>query len=470
MLSRSSSHYLIPPPGYHWKWDPQEHVATWADGSTLAFARELTPVLWHLAEQVGLPPLGAVLLVMHVAKRPTDWRTAWEACLKPYAMTFGFEGKTLPHTLSRLMMPVEQKLAMLADLPDYVKKGQSEQLNLLRTLFQTTFNRLPVDRSMEIVEEFRRAAPGQLLGEHDMSGLTRLLRDMKALESALSPWDLPGLIDALSAGLANVSIESAELEEIPKPDAEGDLLSDLEHSRDDELTAVASVARQLMAVMQLPRPLLQADDQPVGGVSDITNKGDPSQLLVSELAWDDLTLAVRLAHQEALYLRRETPPASPLPQRFVLLDNGILLWGRARVYAAGAALALLRPRSAEEEITLMLHQGGLYTTCELKTRIDLLSLWSQQEPAADCAAALAIALDILLAEKPEEQPEIILITQRDALEALTPLLSHYAWPAGARFFSLAVDAQSHCVLHQRSALGSREVQSLKLSPPAALKS
>ena len=43
--------------------------------------------------------------------------------------------------------------------------------------------------------------------------------------------------------------------------------------------------------------------------------GDFDRLLVSELAHDDLTLSVRIALNEALYLRREAPARDPRPHR-----------------------------------------------------------------------------------------------------------------------------------------------------------
>ena len=54
-----------------------------------------------------------------------------------------------------------------------------------------------------------------------------------------------------------------------------------------------------MAVTQLPRAVIDPDELPLGGVSDITNRGDWDKLLLSELAHDDLTLTARLANNVA---------------------------------------------------------------------------------------------------------------------------------------------------------------------------
>ena len=56
---------------------------------------------------------------------------------------------------------------------------------------------------------------------------------------------------------------------------------------------------------------------------------------------DNLTLAVRIALNEALYLRREAPPRSPPKHRAVLIDAGIRLWGIPRIFATAVVLSLV---------------------------------------------------------------------------------------------------------------------------------
>ena len=69
--------------------------------------------------------------------------------------------------------------------------------------------------------------------------------------------------------------------------------------------------------------------------------------MLSELAHDDLTLAVRIAMNEALYLRRETPPSNPPKHRAVLLDSGVRLVGSAAVFATAVGMALAAGAHAE---------------------------------------------------------------------------------------------------------------------------
>jgi hypothetical protein len=252
---------------------------------------------------------------------------------------------------------------------------------------------------------------------------------------------------------------------IPNP---GGWWSDLERSHDEEFRAVAALAQHLLAVIQIPRPLHQNEDQPVGGVSDISNRGNPSRLLLSELANDDETLAIRLAYDEALYLRRESPPAMPLPERHILLDNGILLWGQARIYATSVALALLKPRTPGETVTLHGHLPPAFERMEIASAGDLRTWWARLELSPDCETALDHLLDILTEAPAQAQPEIVLITHEDAETALAPHLQGRAWPTGVRFFVFTVNGSGRCQLLQRSESGRREIVRFQLKPPPAL--
>jgi hypothetical protein len=119
---------------------------------------------------------------------------------------------------------------------------------------------------------------------------------------------------------------------------------------DPELAALAKLAQDVLAAVHVPRALTARLDLPVGGVSDISHRGPLDRLLVSELAHDDLTLAVRVATNEALYLRREAPPQPPPNRRALLIDCGIRMWGVPRVFAAAVSLALIANADAKAEV------------------------------------------------------------------------------------------------------------------------
>ena len=146
---------------------------------------------------------------------------------------------------------------------------------------------------------------------------------------------------------------------------------------------------QLMAVVHLPRPLWDPEELPMGGFSDIANRGSLDRLLISELAHDDLTLAVRIALNEALYLRRETPPKTPSLARSILIDVGIRMWGIPRVFATSAALALLATTDHRAAATVYRAKGTQIDKADLATRKGLTEHLGCLTPDAHPGRAIA---------------------------------------------------------------------------------
>ena len=146
-------------------------------------------------------------------------------------------------------------------------------------------------------------------------------------------------------------------------------------------------ARELLAALRLPRPLVVREDLPIGGVADLTNRGDLDRLLLSELAHDDLTLATRVALNEALYMRREPPLGEPPRTLWLLLDSGVRLWGWPRVFATAAALA----REGAEVVVLDREVGALKNAiaCDVTNPAEVRA-------AFDKVAALYGGVDIVV--------------------------------------------------------------------------
>lgn len=129
----------------------------------------------------------------------------------------------------------------------------------------------------------------------------------------------------------------AELDEITDPAFAG-LIATLES--DDELGEVSAAARHVASVASLPLSPSDPSELAIGGVSDITNRGSPERLLMTELAADPMLLIARIATGKALYLRRETPPDRGELARTILIESSVRTWGQTRVRALAVALGL----------------------------------------------------------------------------------------------------------------------------------
>ena len=71
-ISRRARTYLRAPEAGFWRWSDTGEAAIWKTGTTIAFHRELAEIIIPLVDRGGLPPLGAILLV--VAATRSSWK------------------------------------------------------------------------------------------------------------------------------------------------------------------------------------------------------------------------------------------------------------------------------------------------------------------------------------------------------------------------------------------------------------
>jgi MoxR-vWA-beta-propeller ternary system domain bpX0/MoxR-vWA-beta-propeller ternary system domain bpX1 len=472
-MNQAVARYLSPVQGSFWRWKPEENLAVWADDEAWLAHRDEVAALLSALAPTGLPPLGALLLML-AATRPHWSSTA--ACA--HIMAVPGLGPTLAPLWGRLADGLNQ----LHALPEDLCRQLTVRCYLAQTLFGHIYSRLQTPVSETIAADFHREhATLMALDQPQRDPVIELQRVLKALQDALGSVDFSTLETRLRTGIeadlgapppervpAVPAPEEAENDLLPSPK---DLLDALCHAG-GELATVARLALQLRAVLHLPRRMAPSHDLPVGGVSDITNRGQPDRLLLSELAWDDLTFATRLAHHEALYLRRESPPADP-PRRCVLvLDTTVRLWGVPRLMAVASALALQpaaqtdastsdvyvlmnrqlksMPLRTVEEVRfgLTVLEGGLFP-------LSALTRWATTfTPPAGALTDLVFLTHAQTAAEPDTTAQLRALTQ--TAPGLTP-------------YVLSVERPDQLALHRLSETGSCLVQEARLDVALALR-
>jgi hypothetical protein len=156
-----------------------------------------------------------------------------------------------------------------------------------------------------------------------------MIRIVNSLAASIPCETLEQLQQLLKTGIAD-DIKPVDEELLDQRALSRGLLEEL--ADDEELSGFARLTKQLIAAITLPRTLSEPDELQMGGISDITNRGSLDKLLLSELAHDDLTLAVRLAMNEALYMRRESPPVPQARTRSVLIDVSLPHVGDSKAF------------------------------------------------------------------------------------------------------------------------------------------
>jgi hypothetical protein len=409
-LAAAREYFRQPEPRF-WTWS--DDAISWTDGTTIVFYRELAEILRRLAID-GLPALTPLLLVLAACRDSYRRERVREALER--------EGMSLSATISDVSLVWEDGLAILdqiAALPADLRSSLDGKVALLETVFAGRRS-FPVKDALSAAELLSVRSPEELL----VAGAPVASRPHVSLEllgmNRIDRLDVESLRLRMRTGLEQL-VEPTELE---PPDDES-LRAFISRLRDDpELSGLGRLAHNLLAAVQVPRAVSEPEDLRLGGVSDIANRGPLDRLLVSELAHDDLTLAVRVAVGEALYLRREAPPRTPVRERCLLIDCGIRLWGVPRVFAAAVGLALAatadQPRSTRAPasgcgcvVSAWRPLGDVLETADLGTREGLIAHLGKLEPAPHPAAALPRFFETI--DRSAATADAILITHEDVL-------------------------------------------------------
>lgn len=465
MHSPETLAYFCAQPGRSfWEWESKggdfADCIDWPeDRKLIVFRHELNGILEAFAYQ-GLPPLGALLWILDALRH--EWN-AGEARTRLWNAYSGISGEQkISSAVAELWVKLGPALEKVHGLPaDLTASGPARQ-RLLRTLFESHPDLIDLGISRTILVQFIQTPDVSVFSERPpgLNGIARLLKDLTALEKAFRRCPPEKLEERLRTGLDELPMRPLDLplpdpDETPAPEPPADLLRALEHEG-GELAQVAGLVRRMSAILHVPKAVTHRDELPLGGVSDITNRGDPSRLLMTELAWDDLTFAVRLAQGEALYLRRESPPAEPPPRRLLLIDNGIFLWGKPRLFALGAALALLRQKVGQQSpvgsvFTLV---EGRFTPIALETVEDVRAQITRLEPQPHPGIALSLLADSDDSPfKPGE--EVFLLTHPAAAETLTTLPIWQQLAHRVPLHTLLLDREGSLELSRHSSAGAR---------------
>jgi hypothetical protein len=399
-----------------WRWADDGEVITWTDGTTIAFREEIAYVLEWLVPH-GWPSFGALvwLLAASRGKLPPRLSSEKRFVLPPDIGADAESDSTQPslaayHERLRTMhATVEDGLTAIANLPESLRTT----LRAKAVLAEKIFGDLPGDTGngalySAVVEVLRSGLltdamlndPGAPPAEKRNEWLS-LHDGLKGLTPELLALRVQTGLDAVPQAPELPPIASMRVRALL-----ADLRSDAEHA------GLARLARDFMAALQLPRHLSEPDEMPIGGFADIANRGSLDRLLLSELAHDDLTLAVRIALNEALYLRREPPAQQPPSTLAVLIDSGVRLWGVPRVLATAVALALIAKSARHEEPVVFRACEKELKPVDLLTRKGLISHLGALETHAHPGLALEAFEKLVHAE---ERADAVLITHRDVL-------------------------------------------------------
>ncbi|HVX12583.1 MAG TPA: hypothetical protein VHC22_15485 [Pirellulales bacterium] len=434
--------YFRPPEPRFWIWG--RDAISWTDGTTIVFHAELAEIMRRLAID-GLPRLTPLLLVL-AACRESHRSERMRAALAAESLSIVADTTSPGATWETGLGVLDQIAALPADL----RLTMPGKIVLIERIFAGR-RPFPVKDALSAASLLTSLSPEELLAdETSAAGHPNLVSELLIL-STVGPLDVETLRLRLRTGMEQL-VEPADDE----PAHDASCRTFISRLRDDpELSGLGQLAHDLLAAVQVPRAISEPEDLPLGGVSDIANRGPLDRLLVSELAHDELTLAVRVAIGEALYLRREAPPRTPVRERSLLIDCGIRLWGVPRVFATAVGLAMAAAADRNTHVTAWRAAANEIELAELGTREGLVLHLEKLEPAPQPADALVRFFETI--DQSADPVDAVLITHEDVL-ADHDFRQALAGLGDRSLFIATVDREGHFRLQLRSARGTKLIR------------
>ena len=439
--------YLQSYDGYFWQYEDMGKVIAVPNGRTIGYSKLiLSEIVDHLASQ-GLPRFGTLLLAT-VATNP-----------------HGLE--TLDNILSTLSVSVNMNdeihqgirfAKLLSQLPVRYKKGKL-RLELFRALFQNSHNSIGKTKSRAIQ---------MALKEHtDLTHYKEVLIK-KALPSGCLRDDFRtlGLIakdltstEAIIARVANLPTADDLFDDINFSEQNNSEQNDLIENliKDKRTFHVGSLVSRLMSGLNIPFHSSLPSTQPLGGVADITNKGNYDKLLISELAFDDDVLMSRLANNESLYTHREVPPSDNNYNRVIIIDITLKNWGTIRTISFASMLAISKHPKSNNPCRVFI-VGKSYKEISFESPIDIIDAMLVMDSSLDPGLGLLK----LFTEETIQISEIFFIGNHESLDQ--PAMQLFNAEYGKRIDHwIHPNSEGAISVYKNPKRGKRFIQEIKLS-------
>ncbi|MEO0414091.1 MAG: hypothetical protein AAF226_03950, partial [Verrucomicrobiota bacterium] len=388
MIQIPTVYYATPPANYFWQWSSEYDATIFYGDQTCALWDEIQPILQYFGEDGGLPPLGAILLLV-AACRDNGERLI--ADIELWVSSF-HAGQPQSSGCTNTQNDLRDAFLLIGRLPAKLRNSLEAKCALIATVFENSPQRLSLEESLQTITELTERGPECLRSKTaDLSGLTRFFRDTKGVIEGLKGHTVQSLESILVTGIPAITLPPATIPNISESNrSEPTTLIDQIREPSDEGRLLAGIAERAIAMIHLPGSVNRPDEIPVGGIADITNRGTIDRLLLAELAHDDLTLAVRLVNNEALFFRREVPPRETAKKNAVFLDRGIRMWGLNRLFALGFALGITHKDGwkHEESETFTAKRNDQWQKVDLHALSQIKDLLSELIPITNPAGAL----------------------------------------------------------------------------------
>lgn len=399
-MGTATEHYFDIYNDYFWQWEEDGTLLTIpVNGSTIAYRAFVVEVMELLKDQ-GLPPFGTLLLAI-IATNQQGYESI--KMIENKLISLLTQRTDIKYLNQDILKKGFNFLYQLSKLPMEYKEGEKRIL-LFHTIFSKSHNRLSIKDSKLLVKKIKNKYSSivNTIGRPIVEQvLNKDIRVLTLLNDRYPTVDW--IIESIASIPENVDLE---LEETIK---EGDLISEL--ISEPKTFHIGSLIKKIWGGLNIPMHHMAISQQPLGGVSDIANKGDFDKLLISEFANDDIIFLSRLANNEALYINREVPPQNDNFNRYILVDISLRNWGTSKTIAYAIMLALANhPKSKMKyEVYLV---GDSYHRVDFGSLADIIDM----QRYVDSCLSPNKGLTSFFNECTIQGSEVIFITNEDVMQ------------------------------------------------------
>ncbi|UCA59262.1 hypothetical protein KB553_19845 [Chryseobacterium rhizoplanae] len=396
---------------YFWEWKTDEDVpgdSGYHENNLLsipgvgaiAYRPYVIEILKELLPQ-GWPPFGALLMAVYAMQEGyTDFAGPLRHTAKIYRIeNFEFNAERAIEFLEKIK-----------SLPKVYKQKQNK-IVLLQTLFKDIHNGVSSANAESYLRiYYKRTHELSVCAEKQPAKQSVLSRDLKALDLNDRFPTAQSIIDAMKGLIEEPELDDEVVEEEATADTDKDFIREL--IEEPKTFQVGSLIKRIWSGLKIPMRHLSPGEQPIGGISDMTNKGDFHRMLLSEFANEDEVFINRVANNEALYIQREIPPEENIFERIILIDTSLRNWGTPKVLAFASAIAIIKHPKAHSECKVMA-LGQAAIPISLDQVENVIENLNQVSPVLEVSDALEKFFN---EEYPQKDMEVFFITHQENLE------------------------------------------------------
>ena len=368
--------------------------------STVTYRVYVVEILKELQLQ-GWPPFGALLMVLYATQ---------DGYKQLRTLLAELEQHCIREETIKLLSEVGFFLKKLEILDRKYKLGQNRMV-LIQTIFENNQTNLSGKESEILFNRYNKI-PHLIAESANKIQLSygSFTKDLKALAYADRKFPTTESIEKALQGIVKIpELDDEVVQEETTVETDKDFVQQL--IEEPKTFQVGSLIKRIWSGLRIPTRHLSPGEQPIGGVSDMTNKGDFSRMLLSEFANEDEVFMNRVANNEALYIQREIPPEENIFERIILIDTSLKNWGTPKVLAFASAIAVIKhPKAHSECKVFALGQNTIPISLD---KVDeVIENLNQVSPVLEVSQALQ---KFFSEEHTEKNLEVFFITHQENL-------------------------------------------------------